>query len=198
MGLLGKAHWTHSESPFVSHRQRKLCKEKPSPRVPSGTSPRPGWRRLARPYGSQLFYLQPNSRTPGLKNFIRPTVSGRAPFPTQPPRRCGRAGRLPLGRDALRLLLPASTLSETSRATDPRNCSAPRSLTARLGRDLTMAAAATPRGRPQYAASRDEIATSASGDREPTQPPGSAQRALTARLGKSFPINSSFIGLISS
>ncbi len=101
MGLLGKAHWTHSESPFVSHRQRKLCKEKPSPRVPSGTSPRPGWRRLARPYGSQLFYLQPNSRTPGLKNFIRPTVSGRAPFPTQPSRRDGRAGHLPLGRPAI-------------------------------------------------------------------------------------------------
>ncbi len=44
-----------------------------------------------------------------------------------------------------------------------------------------MAAAATPRGRPQYAALRDEIAPFASGDREPTQPPGSAQRALTAR-----------------
>ncbi len=36
-----------------------------------------------------------------------------------------------------------------------------------------MAAAATPRGRPQYAALRDEIASSASGDRAP--------RSLTAR-----------------
>ncbi len=68
---------------------------------------------------------------------------------------------------------------------DPKNYSTPQSWTARLGRDLAMAAAATPRGRPQYAASRDEIAPSASGDRKPTQPPGSAQRALTARLGKS-------------
>ncbi len=36
-----------------------------------------------------------------------------------------RAGRLPLGRPALRLLLPASTLSETSRAPSPKNYSAP-------------------------------------------------------------------------
>ena len=35
----------------------------------------------------------------------------------------------------------------------------------KLGQDLTMTAAATPRGRPQYAAQRDEIAPSASGDR---------------------------------
>ncbi len=60
-----------------------------------------------------------------------------------------------------------------------------------------MAAAATPRGRPQYAAPRDEIAPSASGDREPTQPPGSAQRALAARLGKYFRFNSSLKRCIS-
>ena len=35
----------------------------------------------------------------------------------------------------------------------------------KLGRDLPMTAAATPCGRPQYAAQRDEIAPSASGDR---------------------------------
>ncbi len=35
----------------------------------------------------------------------------------------------------------------------------------KLGQDLPMTAAATPRGRPQYAAQRDEIAPSASGDR---------------------------------
>ena len=51
----------------------------------------------------------------------------------------------------------------------------------KLGRVLPMAAAATPRGRPQYAAPRDEIASSASGGREPTQPPGSAQQSLSAR-----------------
>ncbi len=46
-----------------------LCREKPSPRVPSGTEPRPGWRRLARPKGSQLSYWPPNSRAPDSKNY---------------------------------------------------------------------------------------------------------------------------------
>ncbi len=42
------------------------------------------------------------------------------PFPKkQPPHRGGRAGRLPLGRNAQRLLLPASTPNDPSRATDP-------------------------------------------------------------------------------
>ena len=36
-------------------RQRKLCKEKPNLRVPSGTAHRPGWRWLARLFESQLF-----------------------------------------------------------------------------------------------------------------------------------------------
>ena len=31
-----------------------LCKASSNLRVPSGTEPRPGWRRLARPYGSQF------------------------------------------------------------------------------------------------------------------------------------------------
>ncbi len=44
-----------------------------------------------------------------------------------------QAGRLPLGRDALRLLLPASTPSDPSRAPDPKNCPAQRSRAARLG-----------------------------------------------------------------
>ena len=45
-----------------------LCKEKPNLRVSSGTSPRPGWRRLARPYGSQLFSWQTNSGRPAQNN----------------------------------------------------------------------------------------------------------------------------------
>ena len=183
LGLLGKAHWTHSESPFVSHRQRKLCKEKPSPRVPSGTSPRPGWRRLAHSVGVQIPSLPPNSRSPDSRNFIPPfypTAIARAPFSTQPSRRDERPVASPRDGSATFASLICARAGD-----GPKNCSAQRSLSARLGRDLTMAAAATPRGRPQYAASRDEIAPSASGDREPTQPPGSAQRALTARLGKS-------------
>ncbi len=135
-----------------------------------------------RPAVSRLRSSGPRKLRP--EKRLGPTVSDRAPFSAMPPRRGGRAGRLPLGRDAQRLLLPASTPNAHSRASGPKNfpppCSARRSLSARLGRDLTMAAAATPRGRPQYAAPRDEIAPSASGDREPTQPPGSAQRALTA------------------
>ncbi len=38
-------------------RQRKLCKEKPNLRVPSGTAHRPGWRWLARLFESQFLYL---------------------------------------------------------------------------------------------------------------------------------------------
>ena len=44
-----------------------------------------------------------------------------------------QAGRLPLGRDALRLLLPASTPSDPSRAPEPKNCPAQRSRAAHLG-----------------------------------------------------------------
>ena len=45
-----------------------------------------------------------------------------------------------------------------------------------------MAAAAPPRGRPQYAAPRAEIASSASGGRQTTPPSSSAQRSPSARL----------------
>ena len=71
-----------------------------------------------RPAFSRLRSSGPRKLRP--EKRLGPTVSGRAPFSAMPPRRGGRAGRLPLGRDAQRLLLPASTLSETSRASDPR------------------------------------------------------------------------------
>ncbi len=61
--------------PLASRRQRKLCKEKPSPRVPSGTSPRPGWWQLTRPGGSQFSTGRP---TPFLRKF------GPSPIPPRP------------------------------------------------------------------------------------------------------------------
>ena len=59
-------------------------------------------------------------RKPRPEKRLGPTVSGRAPFSAMPPRRGGRAGRLPLGRNAQRLLLPASTPNAHSRASGPR------------------------------------------------------------------------------
>ena len=38
-------------------------------RAPSSSSPRRGWRWLARPYGSQLLYFPPNTRAPNPRNF---------------------------------------------------------------------------------------------------------------------------------
>ena len=59
-----------------------LCGENPSFQVPSGTSPRPGWPRPARPYGVQIPNWPTNFRAPGPKNCsappLRPTVSVRA------------------------------------------------------------------------------------------------------------------------
>ncbi len=48
-----------------------LCKASSNLRVPSGTSPRPGWRRRARPTGPQLLYLHPTPG-PGPKNVFAP------------------------------------------------------------------------------------------------------------------------------
>ena len=42
-----------------------LCKASSNLRVPSGTEPRPGWRRLARLFESQFLYLPTYSRLPG-------------------------------------------------------------------------------------------------------------------------------------
>ena len=71
------------------------------------------------------------------RDWFSPQARPHAFLRALPPRRGERAGRLPLGRDAQRLLLPASTLSETSRAPGPKNfpppCYARRSLSARLG-----------------------------------------------------------------
>ncbi len=69
--LLCKDRWSHSESSFVSRRQRKEL------RAPSSSSPRPGWRRLARPVGSQF----PNRPAKKLlrRTLRRPTVTVRAP-----------------------------------------------------------------------------------------------------------------------
>ena len=66
-GLLGKDHWSYSESSFVSRRQRKEL------RAPPSSSPRPGWRRLAHSVGVLFLYLL----TPGARS--EKTVSGRAP-----------------------------------------------------------------------------------------------------------------------
>ncbi len=68
-----------------------LCKEKPNLRVPSGTEPRPGWRRLARPIGSQLFNwvdqetTLPHGHCP--RAFFRTAVSKRRAARRLPPRR---------------------------------------------------------------------------------------------------------------
>ncbi len=150
--------------PIAGRRQRKLCKEKPSPRVPSGTSRRAGvaatratlWVAVAllaalpsekiRPRARCRSALEPGSLYPRPRTAtLRVATNSTQQSQTA---RLGRvlpmAGRTPpLGRDALRLLLPASTPSAHSRAPDPK------------------------------------------------------QRSLSARLGKSYPINSSFIGLIS-
>ena len=42
---------------------------KAQPSSAERTEPRPGWRRLARPKGSQLSYWPPNSRAPDSKNY---------------------------------------------------------------------------------------------------------------------------------
>ncbi len=58
----------------------------------------------------------------------------------------------------------------------------------RISRDLTMTAAATPRGRPQYAAPRDEIASSASGGRKNNRPPFPENYRLAEAGGSRDPL----------
>ncbi len=70
-----------------------------------------------------------------------------------------RPGEVPLGR---RTGPPLPEAEDGDSANRDELC---KILGPKLGRVLPMAAAATPRGRPQYAAPRDEIASSASGDR---------------------------------
>ncbi len=65
-------------SPLAGRRQRKEL------RAPSSSSPRPGWRGLARPKGSQLLDLPTNSRMPDPRKLLRPTVIGRAPWEILP------------------------------------------------------------------------------------------------------------------
>ena len=113
----------------AGRRQRKLCKEKPSPRVPSGTSRRRGWRRLARPYGSQFLYLPTNSRPPTEK--IRPQARPPAPAPRGARCRSARENWSWLGKGRWRQLAfgqkPSRTtifLSQTSSVRAPaKSCS---------------------------------------------------------------------------
>ncbi len=75
---------SRTQNPTLRAAASGLCGENPSFRVPSGTSRRRGWRRLAHSYGVQIPYLLTNARTPGPKN--------RAPQQTAP---TGRAGQPP-------------------------------------------------------------------------------------------------------
>ena len=128
-----RAFWWPSGREKAGRRQRKEL------RAPSSSSRRMGWRRLARPKGSQLFNL-PYS----YKQF------GPSPTPLEALQNPGwSAQRHRIGRRC-----------KTSQRA--RN----KLFSPRLSRDLTMTAAATPRGRPQYAALRDKIASSASGGRK--------------------------------
>ena len=70
-----------------------------------------------------------------------------------------RPGEVPLGR---RTGPPLPEAEDGDSANRDELC---KILSPKLGRVLPMSAAATPRGRPQYADPRDEIASSASGDR---------------------------------
>ena len=192
MGLLGKDHWTHSESPFVSHRQRKLCKEKPSPRVPSGTSPRPGWRRLARPYRSQFPNWPTNARTPNPKNCsAQQSLSARL-FPHSRLEETGGPDASPSGGPQLSLRsmqsLPGVQPEKTSFGRAPtKSCSNAYSAFERF-RYFRRGARVPLDTRKLSFARQNPLA--------PTRL--SKKPSLTARLGKSFPINSPFIGLISS
>ena len=87
-----------------------------------------------------------------------------------------RGARVPLGR---RTGPPLSEAEDGDSANRDELC---KILGPKLGRALPMAAAAPPRGRPQYAAPRAEIASSASGGRQTTPPSSSAQRSPSARL----------------
>ncbi len=55
----------HAKVP-ASRRQRKEL------RAPSSSSHRPGWRWLARPYGSQILHLPPNSQVSAPENYSAP------------------------------------------------------------------------------------------------------------------------------
>ena len=76
---------SRTQNPTLRAAASGLCGENPSFRVPSGTSRRRGWRRLARPVGSQF----PNrltkpqasdpSKTTSSHPFPRPTILDRAP-----------------------------------------------------------------------------------------------------------------------
>ncbi len=118
----------------AAHLPLRLCKTPVG--VPSGTN----WAGDSANRESS----QQNSSAPFAKLVLGRAHrrAMRASRPAQPRSthcRLAEAGGpdAPLGRDALRLLLPASTLSETSRAPGPKNfpppCYARRSLSARLG-----------------------------------------------------------------
>jgi hypothetical protein len=103
---------------------REIFREKPSLRVPSSTEPRPGWRRLAHSAGVQFLYLLPNFRASAPPRTTPPNVLCPRAFSRTAVSKRRAARRLPLGRNAQRLLLPASTPNAPSRASSPKNCSA--------------------------------------------------------------------------
>ncbi len=124
-----------------SNRARRARKFGPSP-TPLEAMQNPDWRAQRHRQGRRCEAsrtAQQNSQSEA-----RPRSPLGEPTPPDEPDCCSKtaiADRAPLRRpprrDALRLLLPASTLSETSRAPGPKNfpppCYARRSLSARLG-----------------------------------------------------------------
>ncbi len=113
----------------------------PSP-TPLEAMQNPDWRAQRHRLGRRLYESQFPCWPTGCKSSAKTFVLGRAP-------------RRPLYAVAAR---------RGRRLYESRHVRK-KVLRPKLGRNLPMAAAATPRGRPQYAALRDEIASSASGGR---------------------------------